>query len=123
MLEKVAARKHFDLKWIVIGAIVLFLVVFQLFPLAYLVYRSFFPTGAFSFSAFERIYTFALNWTALRNTVVTATLSMVFGVCIAFPLAWLVGRTNMYGKKFFRTLFVMTYMVPPYVGRWLGCGC
>lgn len=46
---------------------------------------------------------------------------MVFGVLLAFPLAWLVGRTNLYGKKFFRTLFVMTYMVPPYVGAmaWL----
>jgi iron(III) transport system permease protein len=41
---------------------------------------------------------------------------MIFGVLIAFPLAWLVGRTNLYGKKFFRTLFVVTYMVPPYVG-------
>jgi len=53
--------------------------------------------------------------------LVTATLSMFFGVLIAFPLAWLVGRTNLYGKKFFRTLFVMTYMVPPYVGAmaWL----
>jgi len=116
-----AVRKYLDLKWIIIGAIVLFLVVFLVFPLTYLVYRSFFSTGTFSLSAFERIYTFPLNWIALRNTVVTATLSMVFGVMIAFPLAWLVGRTNMYGRKFFRTLFVMTYMVPPYVGAmaWL----
>ena len=39
----------------------------------------------------------------------------------AFPLAWLVGRTNLYGRKFFRALFVLTYMVPPYVGAmaWL----
>ena len=46
---------------------------------------------------------------------------MVFGVLLAFPLAWLVGRTNLYGKKIFRTLFVTTYMVPPYVGAmaWL----
>jgi iron(III) transport system permease protein len=120
MFEK-AARKYFDLKWLVIGAVVLFLVVFQVFPLGYLVYRSFFSTGAFSLSAFDRIYSFPLNWVALRNTVVTATLSMLFAVIIAFPLAWLVGRTNMYGKKFFRTLFIMTYMVPPYVGAmaWL----
>ena len=40
---------------------------------------------------------------------------------IAFPLAFLVGRTNLYGKKIFRTMFVITYMVPPYVGAmaWL----
>ena len=112
---------HFDIKWIVIGGIVVFLLVFQVFPLLYLVFRSFFSTGAFSLDAFKRVYTYSLNWEALTNTLITASLSMVFGIIIAFPLAWLVGRTNLYGKKFFRTLFVMTYMVPPYVGAmaWL----
>ena len=46
---------------------------------------------------------------------------MILGTAVACPLAWLVGRTNLYGKRFFRALFVMTYMVPPYVGAmaWL----
>ncbi len=112
---------YFDVKWIIIFAIVAFLVIFEVFPLLYLVFRAFFPNGSFSLEAFERVYTYPLNWTALRNTVVTACSSMVLGVLIAFPLAWLVGRTNLYFKKFFRTLFVMTYMVPPYVGAmaWL----
>ncbi|MDY0289083.1 MAG: iron ABC transporter permease [Sphaerochaeta sp.] len=105
-----------DPKWIIIALIVGFLLVFQVFPLFYLVFRAFFSTGKFSLEAFKRVYTYSLNWSALVNTVVTAFFSMVFGVLIAFPLAWLIGRTNLYGKKFFRTLFVATYMVPPYVG-------
>ena len=112
---------YFDVKWLIIGAILLFLLIFEVFPLLYLVYKAFFPAGTFSLEAFERVYTYKLNWTALRNTIVTASASMVLGVLIAFPLAWLVGRTNLHFKKFFRTLFVMTYMVPPYVGAmaWL----
>ncbi|MBQ6434384.1 MAG: iron ABC transporter permease, partial [Synergistaceae bacterium] len=95
--------------------------MFNVFPICYLIFRSFFNDSGFTLEAFKRIYTYSLNWTALRNTLITATLSMIFGVMIAFPLAWLVGRTDLYGKKFFRTLFVMTYMVPPYVGAmaWL----
>lgn len=105
----------------IILAIVAFLVVFQVFPLLYLIYRSFFTDGHFSLEGFKRIYSYSLNWTCLKNTLITAGLAMVFGVLLAFPLAWLVGRTNLYGKKFFRTLFVTTYMVPPYVGAmaWL----
>ncbi len=112
---------YFDAKMFLILAIVAFLLVFNVFPLLYLLVRAFFETGEFSTEAFRRIYTHALNWEALRNTLITAGCSMVLGVMIAFPLAWLVGRTDMYGKKFFRTLFVMTYMVPPYVGAmaWL----
>lgn len=119
--QKKDRRFYFDIKWLIILAIVAFLVIFEVFPLLYLIFRSFFSTGKFSFDAFTRVYTYPINWMALKNTLVTASLSMVFGVMIAFPLAWLVGRTNLYGKKFFRTLFVMTYMVPPYVGAmaWL----
>ena len=114
-------RIHLDIKWIIILAIVAFLVIFQVLPLIYLLYRSFFSTGKFSLEGFSRIYSYPLNWTSLKNTLITAGLAMIFGVLLAFPLAWLVGRTNLYGKKFFRTLFVMTYMVPPYVGAmaWL----
>jgi len=105
-----------DPKWIIIALIVGFLLVFQVFPLFYLVFRAFFSTGKFSLEAFKRVYTYPLNWSALVNTLVTSFFSMIFGVLIAFPLAWLIGRTNLYGKKSFRTLFVATYMVPPYVG-------
>ncbi len=109
-------RWFLDPKWLIIIGVVGFLLVFQVFPLLYLIFRAFFSTGTFSFDAFKRVYTYPLNWSALVNTIVSAGLSMVFGILIAFPLAWLVGRTNLYGKKFFRTLFVATYMVPPYVG-------
>lgn len=110
-----------DPKWIIISIIILFLLVFQVFPLFYLLISSVLSTGRFSLDAFRNVYSNPLNWSALKNTVVSATFSMIFGIIIAFPLAWLVGRTNLYGKKFFRTLFVATYMVPPYVGAmaWL----
>jgi len=119
--ERTKGKFNFDIKWIVIFPIIAFLLIFQVFPLLYLIIRSFFPNGSFSLEGFKRIYSYALNWTALKNTIISAGLAMIFGVLLAFPLAWLVGRTNLYGKKFFRTLFVMTYMVPPYVGAmaWL----
>lgn len=114
-------KNYFNVKAVLIILIAAFLFVFNVFPMSYLIFRSFIGENGFTLSAFKRIYTYPLNWNALRNTLITASLSMVFGVMIAFPLAWLVGRTDLYGRKFFRTLFVMTYMVPPYVGAmaWL----
>ena len=110
-----------DIKWIVILAIVAFLLIFEVFPLFYLLIKSLFSGGSFSWEAYRRVYTYDLNWIALKNTIITAGFTTILGVAIAFPLAFLVGRTDMYGKKFFRTLFVVTYMVPPYVGAmaWL----
>lgn len=109
-------KRHFDIKWIFILVIVALLLIFQVLPLVYLVIRAFTKNGEFSIESFRRIYTYAMNWDCLKNTLIVSTLAMILGILIAFPLAWLVGRTNLYGKGFFRTLFVMTYMVPPYVG-------
>ena len=102
-------------------AIVAFLLVFEVFPLFYLLIKSLFSNGSFSWEAYRRVYTYDLNWVALKNTMITSGFTTILGVAIAFPLAFLVGRTDMYGKKFFRTLFIVTYMVPPYVGAmaWL----
>ncbi|MCR4706610.1 MAG: iron ABC transporter permease [Clostridiales bacterium] len=110
-----------DMKWLIILAIVDFLCLFQLMPLVYMIVKAFFPESSFSLETFRRLYTYPLNLDALRNTLIAAGATMLLGTMIAFPLAWLVGRTNLYGRKFFRSLFVLTYMVPPYVGAmaWL----
>ncbi len=110
-----------DFKWIIILLIVDFLLLFQLFPSVYMLIRAFFPEGTFSLSTMQRLYTYSMNLEALKNTLIAAFATMILGTAIAFPLAWLVGRTNLYGKKFFRSLFILTYMVPPYVGAmaWL----
>ncbi len=110
-----------DFKWIIILAIVDFLLLFQLMPLIYMIIKAFHPEGPFSLETFRRLYTYPLNLDALRNTMIAAFSTMILGTLIAFPLAWLVGRTNLYGRRFFRSLFVLTYMVPPYVGAmaWL----
>lgn len=112
---------HLDFKWAVILIIVDFMLVFQVLPMVYLIIKAFFPEGSFTFEVFQRLYTYQMNLGALKNTLIAATVTMVLGTLIAFPLAWLVGRTNLFGKKFFRSLFVLTYMVPPYVGAmaWL----
>ena len=110
-----------DIKWIIILAIIDFMLVFQLLPIIYLLVKSFLPDGTFSLETFRRLYSYSMNWSALKNTMICAVATMFLGTLIAFPLAWLVGRTNLYGKKLFRSLFVLTYMVPPYLGAmaWL----
>ncbi len=112
-----------DFKWIIILLIVDFLLLFQMMPLVYMVVKAFFPESSFSLDTFNRLFNdvTGLNQTAIINTAIAALATMVLGTLLAFPLAWLVGRTNLYGRRFFRSLFVLTYMVPPYVGAmaWL----
>ena len=111
----------FDIKWLIILLIIDFLLVFQVLPVVWMAIRGLFPEGQLTFDIFKRLFNYPLNLEALKNTLLASAVTMVLGTAIAFPLAWLVGRTDLYGRRFFRALFVMTYMVPPYVGAmaWL----
>ena len=56
---------YIDVKWLIILAIVAFLLVFLVFPLVYMLYKAFFPESTFSLSTFTRLYTYEMNWGAL----------------------------------------------------------
>ncbi|MFA6776406.1 MAG: iron ABC transporter permease, partial [Sphaerochaetaceae bacterium] len=89
-------RSYFDIKWLFIIGIVAFLVVFEVFPMVYMFIKSFFPEKSFSLASYKKTYGYELNRISLRNTLVSAFGTMILGTLIAFPLAWLVGRTNLY---------------------------
>lgn len=105
-----------DAKWLIILLAVAVLVLFVVVPMVYLVYNSFMAGGSINFSNYQTVYSKVVNWTALMNTFKLSLLVMGLSLIISFPLAWLVGRTNLPAKGFFRTTFVATYMIPPYVG-------
>lgn len=103
-------------KTIVISLSVLLLLYFVIFPMGILLFDSIVKDGAINLENYRNVYGADVNWKALTNTVQLSLMVMIASVIITFPLAWLVGRTDMPGKKGFRTLLVSSYMIPPYVG-------
>jgi iron(III) transport system permease protein len=107
---------QWDTKWFVIISAVSFLALFVVLPMLFLVYKSFIVNGAFDIKHYQTVYSNQVNWNALVNTLKVSLYSTGLAIIISFPLAWLIGRTDLPAKGFFRTLFVATYMIPPYVG-------
>ena len=103
-------------KFIVISLSVLLLLYFVVFPLGVLLYDSILVDGTFTLANYREVYSQDVNWRALANTVELSLIVMVASVIITFPLAWLVGRTDLPFKRGYRTLLVASYMIPPYVG-------
>ena len=110
-------NSFFNGKTLVLGLTVIILFVFAVFPFIELTAQSFYDSSnTLSLVNYVKVYTRSANLNAVWNTLEISILTMLFSLLVAFPLAWLVGRTNMPGKKLFRTLFVVPYMIPPYVG-------
>lgn len=105
-----------DSKFMVIALSVLILLYFIVLPLAVLIIDSVVVDGHLDVSSYLTVYGQAVNMRALTNTAKISVLVMILSVLITFPLAWLIGRTDLPGRKKFRTILVASYMIPPYVG-------
>ena len=105
-----------DSKFMVIALSVLILLYFIVLPLAVLIIDSVVVDGHLDVSSYLTVYGQAVNMRALTNTAKISILVMILSVLITFPLAWLIGRTDLPGRKKFRPILVASYMIPPYVG-------
>lgn len=105
-----------DSKFMVIALSVLILLYFIVLPLAVLIIDSVVVDGHLDVSSYLTVYGQAVNMRVLTNTAKISILVMILSVLITFPLAWLIGRTDLPGRKKFRTILVASYMIPPYVG-------
>ncbi|HDP78065.1 MAG TPA: iron ABC transporter permease, partial [Mesotoga infera] len=56
------------------------------------------------------------NYTALFNSLKLGFFTSLFSALLGAPLAWLVTRTNLPFARLFKTLFILPYMIPPFVG-------
>ena len=110
-------KSTFNGRNLVIGGALLFLLVFVLFPLILLVWKSFFgASGQWTLQNYVAVYGKSGNWNAVVMTLFVCGLTMLLSMVIAAGLAWLVVRSDLPFKKQFRSLFFMPYVIPPYVG-------
>ena len=63
-----------------------------------------------------RVLKNGLTQKALINTFLISSLTTIFSVAFATPLAWLLSRIKVSGHKNWITLFTLPYAIPPFVG-------
>lgn len=65
---------------------------------------------------FQRVFASPLSatifWRPLGNTLMIALGAIVFAVLIGGSMAWLLSRTNMWGRRWFATALIVPYMLP-----------
>lgn len=53
-----------------------------------------------------------LFWQPLSNTLITAFISMIIAMTLGSVLAWLLFRTDMWGRRWFSTALIVPFMLP-----------
>ncbi len=103
------------LLWILLAAVLVFLVVNPLFRLVQTSLEEA-DTGAFTLLNYVAAFSRPRYITALLNSLRLG--AMVTALCLLFavPMAWAIARTDMPGKGFIRLLVLGAFITPPYLG-------
>ncbi len=72
--------------------------------------------GEFTTYYFSRIFTSQmaqlLLWQPLQHTLTIALITVFFALLIGVTLAWLINRTDIFGRKWFATALIVPFMLP-----------
>jgi iron(III) transport system permease protein len=100
----------------ILGGTFVVIAILVVFPLTLLFLNSFKFDGAYTLQNYATVFQAKRNYTALFNSLKLGLFTSLFSVLLGAPLAWLVTRTNLPFAKLFRTLFILPYMIPPFIG-------
>lgn len=101
---------------IVLGSAIVVLIILVVYPLAQLVWQSFRFNNAPSLQGYVRAVFDEGNMRTLRHSMEVSIASMIGATILGTFLAWLVARTDLPGRSFLRTAFVLPFMIPPFIG-------
>ena len=105
-----------DLNQILMLICLTILIITVAMPMIMIVYNTFFYGFTFDWSMFTNVVMDPSNVDAMWNTIMIAFWVTVVGTIVGVFYAWLIGRTNIPLKGLMKTLFVIPYMFPPFIG-------
>ncbi|MBU8922130.1 MAG: ABC transporter permease subunit, partial [Bacteroidales bacterium] len=95
---------------------VMILVITVAMPMVMIVYNTFFIGARLDLGIFDNIIFTSDTMDAMWNTIVIGFFVTLLGTIVGLFFAWLIGRSDIPLKGFMKTLFIVPYMFPPFIG-------
>ncbi len=117
-IEVQGRRRGIDLSWPTFALLTLLLSVLVLLPLFWLAYYSF-RSDTDGSATLDNFVTLVADPTLLRAYGLAIGMALAVGILaclIATPMAWLVARTDLPGRRIIRVLVTASFVTPPFLG-------
>lgn len=100
--------------------VLLFVLMFLVYPFSSMIFNSFKLPGskAFSLENFKTFFSLPYYYKTLFRSLVIATVTMLISLLIGLPIAYLMTRFNVAGKKALHILMIISLMSPPFIGAY-----
>lgn len=113
-------RPRFDFWFLVKAVVIAAMALFLIYPFSTLITRSFFSPKAEGFTLYnyQRFFSRPYYYKSLQNTALVTFITTGLCTLIGVPIAYLMTRYNVWGKKMFYIFIIMALMSPPFIGAY-----
>lgn len=101
-------------------AVILIMLAFLIYPFSKLITRSFFSakTGALTLDNYIRFFTKKYYYSTLGHSLFVSFVTTLTTLVLGVPMAYLMSRYNVFGKKYMHIMIIMSLMSPPFIGAY-----
>ncbi len=107
-------RRRIEPRAIVMAIVIAVLLIIVVYPLSLLLLHSL--HGGFALTKYHEAFANPQNAIALGNSLYTSAVVTLLTVLIGTGMAWLITRSDLPFKRYFRGLIFLTFITPPYIG-------
>ena len=113
-------NKRLDFWFWVKVLVVVFMLAFLIYPFCTLITRSFFSakTEGVTLANYIRFFTKKYYYSALGRSLQVSLFATCTTLMVGVPMAYLMSRYNIWGKKFIHIFIIMSLMSPPFIGAY-----
>lgn len=100
--------------------VTLFMLLFLIYPFFTLISRSFFSakTDGFTMTNYIRFFSKKYYYSALGRSIMVSVITTATTLLVGVPMAYVMSRFNVVGKRFIHIFIIMSLMSPPFIGAY-----
>ena len=105
--------------WVKLMVFIIFL-LFLVWPFSSIIINAFKSTKVegFTMANFQKFFQKKYYYGALKNSVSVSVVPSLFAIILGVPMAYLMTRYNVWGKKVWHVLAILSLMSPPFLGAY-----
>ena len=115
-MSSVNTKSSFSVAHLILFISIAVLVVIVAFPVLLILYNAIWVDGNFNMADFVRVLKEPETFKALENSLLIASMTTIGSTIVGTFFAWLVTRTDLPYKSFMKSMFLVPFMLPSFIG-------
>ena len=113
-------NRKLDFWFWVKALVIVFMLAFLIYPFCTLITRSFFSSkvDGLTLTNYVRIFSKKYYYSALGHSLQVSLITTITTLVVGVPMAYLMSRYNIWGKRYVHILIIMSLMSPPFIGAY-----